>query len=127
MHCAAAIDFFVVPTAAFRLLYVFVVLGHHRRRILHVNVTDEPTARWTAQQVVNAFPYDTAPRCLHRDRDAIYGSRFVVRVNAMGIEHVPSAVRSPWQNPYVERVIGSIRRERTTTSSSSALITCGAC
>jgi len=115
MHCAAAIDFFAVPTATFRLLYVFVVLGHHRRRILHINVTDEPNAPWTAQQVINAFPYDTASRYVHRDRDAIYGRYFVARVNAMGIEHVPSAARLPWQNPYVERVIGSIRRECTTT------------
>jgi putative transposase len=113
MPCAAAIDCFVVPTATFQLLYVFVVLGHHRRRILHIHVTDAPNARWTAQQVVNAFPYDTAPHYVHCDRDAIYGSHFVARVNAMGIEHVPSAARSPWQNPYVERVLGSIRRECT--------------
>jgi hypothetical protein len=80
MHCAVAIDFFVVPTATFRLLYVFVVLDHARRRILHVNVTDQPCARWAAQQVIEAFPYDTAPRYLHRDRDSIYGSYFKARV-----------------------------------------------
>ncbi len=113
MHCATAIDFFVVPTVTFSLLYVFVVLEHARRRIVHVNVTDEPGARWTAQQVINAFPYDSAPRFLHRDRDATYSSAFIARVASMGIEQVVSAPRSPWQNPYVERAIGSIRREGT--------------
>jgi transposase InsO family protein len=111
MSSAAAIDFFVVPTDTFRLLYVFVVLEHARRRIVHINVTDEPNARWTSHQVINVFPCDTAPRFLHRDRDAIYGTAFVSRVCSMGIEQVLSAPRSPWQNPYVERVIGSIRRE----------------
>ncbi len=113
MHCAAAIDFFVVPTVTFGLLYVFVVLEHARRRIAHINVTDEPGARWTAQQVINAFPFDSAPRFLHRDRDAICSSAFGARVGSMGIEQVVSAPRSPWQNPYVERLIGSIRRECT--------------
>jgi len=110
---AAAIDFFVVPTATFRSLYVFVVLAHARRRILHCNVTDAPCAYWTGQQVINAFPYETAPRYLHRDRDALYGSEFISRVRSMGIEQVVSAAHSPWQNPYVERVIGSLRRECT--------------
>jgi len=113
MPCAAAIDFFVVPTATFRLLYVVVVLAHERRRIVHFDVTDAPCARWTGQQVINAFPYEAAPRYLHRDRDAIYGSEFISRVRSMGIEQVVSAARSPWQNPYVERVIGSLRRECT--------------
>jgi hypothetical protein len=98
---AAAIDFFVVPTATFRALYVFVVLAHERRRIVHCNVTDAPCASWTGQQVINAFPYETAPRYLHRDRDAIYGSEFTSRVRSMGIEQVVSAAHSPWQNPYV--------------------------
>jgi transposase InsO family protein len=110
---AAAIDFFVVPTATFRLLYVVVILAHERRRIVHFDVTDAPCARWTGQQVINAFPYETAPRYLHRDRDGIYGSEFISRVRSMGIEQVVSAARSPWQNPYVERVIGSLRRECT--------------
>ena len=92
---------------------MFVVLEHARRRIVHFNVTDEPGAPWTAQRVVNAFPYDTVPRFLHRDRDAIYGSAFVSRVTSMGIEQVLSAPRSPWQPPYVERVIGTLRRECT--------------
>jgi transposase InsO family protein len=107
----AAIDFFTVPTATFRVLFVFVVLAHDRRRILHVNVTANPSAEWTARQIVNAFPGDCAPKYLLRDRDAIYGSVFRERVTRMGIEHVPTAPRSPWQNPYVERVIGSIRQE----------------
>jgi transposase InsO family protein len=113
MHCAVGIDFFVVPTATFKLLYVFVVLDHARRRIVHVNVTDQPCARWTAQQVIEAFPYDTARRYQHRDRDSIFGNYFNARIRRMGIEQVLSASRSPWQNPYVERVIGSIRCECT--------------
>ena len=107
----AAIDFFVVPTVRFRLLYCFVVLRHDRRRVAHFNVTAHPTARWTAQQVVEAFPYDEAPRFMIRDRDAIYGLDFRERVKHMGIEEVIIAYRSPWQSPYVERLIGSIRRE----------------
>jgi transposase InsO family protein len=106
-----SIDFFVVPTATFRVLYVFLALEHDRRRILHFNVTDAPSARWTGQQLVNAFPYDSAPKYLVRDRDKIYGAAFVRRVRAMGIEPVLTAPRSPWQNPYCERVIGTLRRE----------------
>jgi transposase InsO family protein len=106
-----SIDFFVVPTATFRLLYVFLVLEHERRRIIHFNVTEGPSARWTGQQLVNAFPYDSAPKYLIRDRDKIYGANFVRRVRAMGIEQVLTAPRSPWQNPYCERVIGTLRRE----------------
>ena len=90
-----SIDFFVVPTATFRILYVFVVLEHERRRVVHFNVTEGPSARWTAQQLVNAFPYDSAPKYLIRDRDKIYGEQFVRRVRAMGIEQVPTAPRSP--------------------------------
>lgn len=107
----ASMDFFVVPTVTFRVLYVFVVLAHDRRRILQFNVTEHPTAEWTAQQVVEAFPWDTAPRYVVRDRDGIYGDAFSERVEGLGIEQVLSAPRSPWQNPYAERVIGSIRRE----------------
>jgi transposase InsO family protein len=106
-----AIDFFVVPTATFRVLYVFLVMSHDRRRILHFNVTTSPSARWTAQQVREAFPYDTAPRYLLRDRDGIFGADFVRRVKSMGIEEIVTAPGSPWQNPYCERLIGSIRRE----------------
>ncbi len=106
-----SIDFFVVPTATFRVLYVFLVLEHERRRIVHFNVTEGPSARWTGQQLVNAFPYDSAPRYVIRDRDKIYGADFVRRVRAMGVEQVPTAPRSPWQNPYCERVIGTLRRD----------------
>jgi len=95
----------------FRVLYVFIVLRHDRRRVVHFNVTTNPYAEWTAQQIVNAFPYEEASRFLIRDRDDIYNSYFTGRVKGMGIEEVPTAPRSPWQNPYCERVIGSIRRE----------------
>jgi putative transposase len=107
----SAIDFFSVPTATFRVLYVFVVLAHDRRRVLHFNVTEHPTAAWTAQQIVEAFPDASAPKYLMRDRDRIYGATFRDRLAGMGIEEVLSAPRSPWQNPFVERLIGSIRRE----------------
>ena len=105
------VDFFTVPTATFRVLYVFVVLRHERREIVHFNATYHPTAEWTAQQIVEAFPFDSAPRYLIRDRDSIYGTRFRNRVRSLDIEEVLTAPRSPWQNPYVERIIGSIRRE----------------
>jgi transposase InsO family protein len=107
----AAMDFFVVPTATFRLLYVLVVMNHERRKVVHFNITDAPTAAWTAQQIINAFPDETAPRYLLRDRDSIYGSVFVQRVEGMGIQQKLISPRSPWQNPYVERLVGSIRRE----------------
>ncbi len=102
-----SVDFFVVPTATFRVLYVFLVLLQHRRRVVHFNVTDSPTAAWTAQQIVEAFPDDSAPRYLLRDRDGIYGGEFRRRVEGIGL----TAPRSPWQNPFAERVIGTIRRE----------------
>jgi transposase InsO family protein len=107
----AAVDFFVVPTATFQRLYCFVVLRLNRRRVLHFNVTANPSALWTAQQVVEAFPFDFAPRFLQRDRDGTYGDEFQRRIKNLGIEEVVSAPRSPWQNPYAERLIGSIRRE----------------
>lgn len=107
----AAIDFFVVPTATFRLLYVFVVLSLDRRRVVHFNVTAHPSSQWTAQQISEAFPFDEAPRFLQRDRDSIYGDVFQRRAQSLCIEEVISASRSPWQNPYVERRIGSVRRE----------------
>ena len=106
-----SLDFFVVPTATFRVLFILLVLAHDQRRILHFNVTSSPSAAWTAQQVVQAFPGDSAPRYLLRDRDCIYGEYFRRRVKNLGIKEVLSAARSPWQNPYVERLIGSIRRE----------------
>jgi len=107
-----AIDFFTVPTATFRILFAFVVLRHERRHVMHFNVTAHPTAEWTAQQIVEAFPFDEAPRFLLRDRDSIYGEFFRQRVKHMDIEEVVCAPRSPWQNPYCERLVGSIRRER---------------
>ena len=107
----ASVDFFTVPTATFRIMYVFVILHHERREIVHFNATYHPTAEWTAQQIVEAFPFDTAPSYLIRDRDSIYGARFLNRLKSLGIEEVLTAPRSPWQNPYVERIIDSIRRE----------------
>ena len=106
-----SIDFFTVPSVKFRILFVFLVLSHDRRRIVHFNVTEHPSAEWTARQLVEAFPWDTVPRYLIRDRDGIYGQDFTRRVTALGITQVLIAPRSPWQNPYVERVIGSVRRE----------------
>jgi putative transposase len=106
-----SIDFFTVPTIRFRVLYVFLVLAHDRRRILHFNVTAHPTAEWTAQQLREAFPFAQLPRYLLRDRDAIFGHDFQERVREIGICEVRSAPRSPWQRAYIERVIGSIRRE----------------
>ncbi len=109
--CMASIDFFVVPTATFRLLFGFIVLHHERRRIVHFGVTANPTMVWVAQQIREAFPWETTPRYLLRDRDGVYGFEFRDRVVTMAIEEVVTAPRSPWQNPYVERVIGTIRRE----------------
>lgn len=106
-----SLDFFTVPTVTGRVLFVLVLLSHHRRRIVHFRITGHPTAAWTAQQLIEAFPEESAPRWLLRDRDAIYGDIFRNRVAGMGIHEVISAPSSPWQNPYVERVIGSIRRE----------------
>ena len=106
-----SIDSFVVPTVKNTVLYVFLVLAHDRRRVVHFNVTERSTAKWAAQQIADAFPWDTAPKYLLRDRDRTYGQHFQKRVKNMGITEVMTAPRSPWQNPYVERLIGSIRRE----------------
>ena len=106
-----SVDFFVVPTLSFSILYVFVILTHERRRVVHFNVTEHPTAEWTAAQLMQAFPWDTAPRYLLRDRDRIYGDAFRRQAANMLITEVLTAPRSPWQSPYVERLIGSIRRE----------------
>ncbi len=96
-----------------QILFVLVILSHSRRKVVYFNITSNPTAEWTTQQIVEAFPWDTAPKYLMRDRDAIYGVSFRNRVKNMGIKEVVSAPQSPWQNPFVERVIGSIRRECT--------------
>ncbi|HLH08005.1 MAG TPA: integrase core domain-containing protein [Terriglobales bacterium] len=106
-----AIDFFTVPTIRLRVLYVFLVIEHQRRRVLHFGVTEHPTAEWSSQQVIEAFSDRDAKRYLIRDRDSIYGQEFRNRVQSLGLNEVISAPRSPWQNAYVERLIGSIRRE----------------
>jgi transposase InsO family protein len=107
----ASVDFFTVHTVGFEILFVFIVLAHDRRRVVHFNVTAHPTTAWTAQQMLEAFPFDTAPKYLLRDRDSIYGQEFRKQVEVMNINEVLSAPQSPWQRAYVERVIGSIRRE----------------
>jgi hypothetical protein len=107
----AGADFFTVPTALFQVLYVWVILGHERRRIVHLNVTAHPTSAWVAQQLREAFPFDQAPRYLIRDRDGAYGDTFQRCAQSMGIREVLIAPRSPWQNPFAERLIGSIRRD----------------
>ena len=112
MDVTAACDFFVVPTATFKLLYVFVVLSHARRRILHVNVTDHLTAEWTARHILEAFP-EELPRLLLHDRDGIYGFEFDRVAKPLKIRQIRSAPRSPWQNGFCERVVGTIRRECT--------------
>src|SRR5262249_47971422 len=117
LHIVAA-DFFVVPTATCRLLFVLVILGHERRRIVHVAVTDRPTAAGAAQQLREAFPWNEAPHYLVHDRDAAF-SAWATTAAAIGIEEVLTAPRSPWQNPYAERLIGSIAANASITSSSS--------
>ena len=107
----AATDLFVVPTIGFKLLYCLVFLAHGRRELVHHAVTEHPTAEWVARQMTEAFPWDTAPRYLVRDRDAVYGHVVRRRLRGLGIRDRPTARRSPWQNAYVERVIGSARRE----------------
>jgi transposase InsO family protein len=106
-----SMDFFTVPTLTGRVLFVLVLLSHQRRRIVHLAITEHPTAMWTAQQITEAFPDDSAPRWLLRDRDTIYSDVFRRRVASMGISEVISSPPSPWQNPYAERLIGSMRRE----------------
>ncbi len=107
----ASIDLFVVPTVTFKLLFGLLILRHDRRRLVHTAVTTNPTADWIARQVSEAFPWDTAPEYLIRDRDGAYGEVFRRRLRSMGIRDRPTAPRSPWQNSYVERLIGSVRRE----------------
>jgi len=102
-----SIDFFTVATIRLRVLYVFIVLAHDRRRVIHFNITEHPTAVWAAQQIIEAFPEDGTPRFMVRDRDGIYGEFFRARVEGMSIEEIRIAPRSPWQNCYAERVIGT--------------------
>jgi transposase InsO family protein len=112
-HCGSlvSVDFLTVPTVNFKVLYVFIVLSHHRRRVMHFNVVEMPSAIWTAQQLREAFAFTAPPQYLLRDRDGIYGLEFQSRAQALGLEEVRIAPRSPWQSPYVERLIGSVRRE----------------
>jgi len=109
--CLASIDFCVVPTATFRVLYLFIILHHERRQVVHFAVTEHPNANWVSGQLREAFPFETAPRYLIRDRDSIYGREVRLTLENMGIEEVLIAPQSPWQSPYVERLIGSLRRE----------------
>jgi transposase InsO family protein len=111
MNNTFGVDFFTVPTVTFTVLYVCVIMRHERRQVIHFNVTEHPSAEWTAQQIVEACPWDTAPKYLLRDRDGVYGSTFRNRVRNLGISEVKTAPQSPWQNPYAERIIGSIRRD----------------
>ena len=106
-----SLDFFTVPSAGLRVFFVLVVLAHHRRRVVHFNVTEHPTATWAAQQLVDAFWDETAPSCQLRGRDSVYGDAFRHRLKGMGITEVLTAPHSPWQNPFAERLIGSVRRE----------------
>jgi len=107
----AALDLFVVPTISFGLLYALVIVRLDRRELVWVNVTANPTAEWIARQITEAFPWDEAPQHLIRDRDQIYGTVFTRRLRAIGIRDKPTALASPWQNGFAERLIGSIRRE----------------
>jgi transposase InsO family protein len=106
-----SVDFLTVPTLNFQLLYVFLVLSHQRRKVLHFNVVAAPSARWAAQQLREAFPFTSPPQYLLRDRDGMYGLEFQLCAEALGLEQVRIAPGCPWQSPYVERLIGSVRRE----------------
>jgi transposase InsO family protein len=106
-----SIDFFTVPTIRMKVLFVFLVLEHRRREVLHFHVTEHPSAAWTSPQIVEAFANQNAPQYLLRDRDSIYGKEVGLRISSLQMEEVLTAPRSPWQNPYAERLIGSIRRD----------------
>jgi putative transposase len=107
----AAMDFFTVPTASFRLLYVLFVIRHGRRDIAHWNITEHPSGRWVIQQLREAFPYDSASRYLVFDRDAIFSAEVVGELRSMNIEPTRASYRSPWQNGVAERFVGTLRRE----------------
>ena len=113
MEGIASIDLFVFPTIAFEQLFAFLVLGHERRQLLWFPMTRNPTAEWLARQITEAFPWNSAPKYLIRDNDRAFGVTFKARVRAIGIRDRPTSLRSPWQNGYVERLIGSVRRECT--------------
>ena len=111
MNGITAMDFFVVPTVGFRLLYVWFIIDHGRRRIIHFNVTANPTAPWVIQQLREAFPYDSAPRYLIFDNDTIFSDEVFKSIRSLGIEPKRTAYRSPWQNGTAERWVLSVRRE----------------
>ncbi|MFQ5899199.1 MAG: integrase core domain-containing protein [Candidatus Methylomirabilia bacterium] len=111
LQSLVSVDFFTVSTVTFKVLFVFVVLARDRRGVVHFHVTDSPTPHWPAQQIVEAFPWETAPRHLLRDREGLYGVEFSSRMHSMRIREVTTAPQSPWQHPYVERLIGTLRRE----------------
>jgi putative transposase len=111
MSDLAAIDFFTVHTASFKTIYIFLILSLDRRKVIHFNVTRNPTPDWTSLQLIQAFPFDTAPRYLIRDRDGVYGPQVIDTLEFLDIEQIVTAPRSPWQSGYCERVIGTIRRE----------------
>ena len=107
----AAIDFLTVPTITFKTIYVFLVLSLDRRRVIHFNVTTHPTAEWTARQLIQAFPFDSAPKYLIRDRDGIYGKEVRKAIKILGMNEKVISARSPWQNGYCERMVGTTKRE----------------
>jgi hypothetical protein len=107
----AAMDFFTVPTLTFGVLYCFFIIAHNRRRVLHFNVTRHPTSAWVSQQLREAFPYDTAPKYLIHDRDAIFNAEVVETMKVIGIKSVRTAYKSPWQNGIAERFVGCCRRD----------------
>lgn len=107
----ASVDFLIVPTIGFKLLFAFVILGHRRRKLLHIGVTDHPTAEWAARQIIEPFPWNDTPQHFIRNNDAISGMTFKKQLSAMRIRDGPTALRNPWQNGFVERLIGSIKRE----------------
>jgi hypothetical protein len=110
MEGIAAIGLFVVPTIAFQRVFAFLVLRYERRQLLWLAVTRNTTGEWLARQITEAFPWDTAPKYLIRDHDRAFGVAFKAQVRALGIRDRPISFRSPWQNGYLERLIGSIRR-----------------
>jgi transposase InsO family protein len=120
----AAMDFLIVPTVGFKLLFVLVILRHERRRLISLSVTAHPTADWIARQITDAFPWDEAPDYIIRDRDGCYGQAVTKRLAAMGIRDHPTAARSPWQNGHAERLIVRSAANASITSSSSARPSC---
>jgi hypothetical protein len=123
----AAMDLFVVPTLAFGLLYGFIIVRLDRRELVWISVTNSPTADWIARQITEAFPWDSAPGYVIRDRDCVFGSVVIQRMRAMGIRDKPIAPRSPWQNGFLNDRLGPFAGNAWTTSLSLARGICGAC